>query len=151
MSFFSANYVDRFRRSFLGPFSLSFPFYTDPFAESSTTFFPFATHHGLGFLGWRISSFTLPLQLETLAFLTSFFLLVNLVGAMLGYWINKKLPEQSLEREIFDFFFKSGILFFLFLMVATWIFAVLFWTFAAIATAIYGIYKWIGMRKVRIS
>jgi len=143
MSFFSANYVDRYR-SWLGPLPLSTPFYTDDFAENPTAFFPFATHHGLYFLGWRISSFTLPLQLETLAFLTSFFLSINLLGAMLGYWINKRLPEESLKRDMFDFFFKSGILFSLYFVGSTWIFAVLFWT---IATAIYGIYKWFRRRK----
>lgn len=151
MSFFSAHYVDRFRY-WLGPFSLSFPFYTDTFVESPTPFpFLFATHHGLYFLGWRISSFTLPLQLGTLAFLTSFFLLVNLVGAMLGYWINKRLPEESLKRDMFDFFFKFGIWSFLLFTGSTWIFPVLFWTFTVIATTIYGIYKWMGMRKERIS
>jgi len=71
---------------------------------------------------------------------------------MLGYWINKRLPEESLKREMFDFFFKFGIWSsFLFFVGTTWIFAVLFWTFTAIATTIYGIYKWMGMRKEAIS
>ena len=147
MSFFSAYYVDRFRY-FLGPFPLSFPFYTNTFVENPTIFnFLEPTHDGLYLLGWRISSFALPLQLETLAFLTSFFLLINLVGAMLGYWIGNTLPEKSLKREMFDFFFKFGILSFLFFMGSTWIFAVLFWIFAVIATTVYGIYKWSRRRK----
>ena len=147
MSFFSAYYVDRFHY-FLGPFSLSIPFYTNAFVENPTPWtFLVPTHHGLYLLGWRICAFTLPLQLETLAFLTSFFLLINLVGAMLGYWIGNTLPEKSLKREKFDFFFKFGILSFLFFMGSTWIFAVLFWIFAVIATTVYGIYKWSRRRK----
>jgi hypothetical protein len=58
-------------------------------------------------LGWRIFGSTLPLQLETLAFLTSFFLLLNLAGAVLGYWTNKGLPEESLKREVFSLSPKS--------------------------------------------
>jgi len=62
---------------------------------------------------------------------------------MLGYWINKRLPEESLKRDMFDFFSKSGILFFVLFMGLTWI----FWIFAVTATTIYGIYKWSRRRK----
>jgi len=62
---------------------------------------------------------------------------------MLTYWINKRLPEESMKRETFDFFSKSGILFFVFFMGSTWI----CWIFAAIATTVYGIYKWFRRRK----
>jgi len=86
MSFFSAHYVDRFRY-WLGPFSLSFPFYTSTFLVPPH--YLLESNYGLYFLGWRIFGSKLPLQLETLAFLTSFFLLVNLAGAVFGYWISK--------------------------------------------------------------
>ncbi len=100
----------------------------------------------------------------------SFFLLINLVGAMLGYWINKKLSEESLRRELFDFLFRSGIWSFLVCYAIIWLdwFALglitqyeefvitsniwffcqyFFWVPATIATAIYGVYKWSKSRK----
>jgi hypothetical protein len=50
-------------------------------------------------LGWRIFGSTLPLQLESLAFLTSFFLLLNLAGAVLGYWISKTTFIEKLLKK----------------------------------------------------
>jgi len=57
------------------------------------------SNYGLYFLGWQIFGSTLPLQLETLAFLTSFFLLVNLVGAIFGYWISKTTFIDKLLKK----------------------------------------------------
>jgi len=96
MSFFSAHYVDRFRY-WLGPFSLSFPFYTSTFLVPPH--YRLESNYGLYFLGWRIFGSTLPLQLETLAFLTSFFLLLNLTGAVLGYWISKTTFLEKLLKK----------------------------------------------------
>lgn len=45
---------------------------------------------------------------NVLAYGFSFFFLINLVGAMLGYWINKKLSDGSFEWILLNFFFRSG-------------------------------------------
>lgn len=37
-----------------------------------------------------------------------FFLSVNLIGAILGYWIDKRFLTESFKRNLFDFFFRSG-------------------------------------------
>lgn len=101
----------------------------------------------------------------------SFFLSVNLVGAILGYWIDKRLLEESLKRKMFDFFFRSCFLsligcFLIFMPTLGYRYTLLnnylndntlwvtltynvilfcifyFWIPAAITTAIYGIYEW---------
>lgn len=78
-----------------------------------------------------------------------FFFSVNLLGAILGYWIDKKLTEESLKRKMLDFFIKSFfvslvtcfpiLLFSTFWFSTLWfsIAIYLFWTPAVIATAIY--------------
>ena len=88
-----------------------------------------------------------------------FYLLVNLVGVMLGYWINKRPIQGTLKEELFDFFFFSGFISFMvcfFIYLTTFFtgfvhaymypyawFIVLFcihffWIPAVIATTIYG-------------
>jgi hypothetical protein len=155
---------------FLYPFwSVSFPFYSTP--ELSFGDWGYLTGYNINFLGMEIVSLS-PQNVLLYGF--SFFLLINLVGAILGYWINKKFSEESLKRELFNFFFRSGILSFLVcygIILLNWFTLGLimqyedfvirsnillfckyfFWVPAVIATAIYGIYKWIGMRKERIS
>lgn len=91
-----------------------------------------------------------------------FFLLVNITGATLGYWIGKRLLRESLERNLFDFFSKSGVLSFIVCFFIFWItraraplisyliysFCVyFFWIPAGIATAFYGIYKWLRIKN----
>jgi len=155
---------------FLYPFwSVSFPFYSTP--ELSFGDWGYLTGYNINFFGMEIVSLS-PQNVLVYGF--SFFLLINVVGAILGYWINKKFSEESLKRELFNFFFRSGILSFLVcygIILLNWFtlglitqyeeFVIMsnillfckyfFWVPAVIATAIYGIYKWIGMRKERIS
>jgi len=169
----------------LYPFWLvSFPFYSTP----NLTFgdWGYLTGYNINFFGMEIMSIP-PQNAFTSAdaimhaaesgmhvYAFSFFLLINLVGAILGYWIKQKTSEESLKRELFDFFFRSGILSFLVcygIILLGWFtlglitqyeeFVIMsnillfckyfFWVPAVIATAIYGIYKWMGMRKERIS
>jgi hypothetical protein len=153
----------------LYPFWLvSFPFYSIP--KLSFGDWGYLTGYNINFFGMEIMSVS-PQNVLVYGFL--FFLLINLVGVIFGYWINQKLSEESLKRELFDFFFRSGILSFFVcygIILLGWFalglvtqyeeFVIMsnillfcryfFWVPAVIATAIYGIYKWIGMRKERI-
>lgn len=168
---------------FLYPFwSVSFPFFSTPEVSCKLLRFQYLhsyecklTGYHINFVGIEIMSIS-PQNVLVYGFL--FFLLINLVGVILGYWIKQKTSDESLKQELFDFFFRSGILSFLvcygiilldwfalaliieygandvwFAIASnTWFFCqYLFWVPAVIATAIYGIYKWIGMRKERIS
>jgi len=154
----------------LYPFWLiSFPFFSTP--ELYFGDWGRLTGYHITFFGIEIVSIS-PQNVSIYSF--SFFLLINLVGAMLGYWINKKLFEESFKWKLFDFFFRSGILSFLVCYGITWLdwFALsliiwygandiwfiiasnilffcryFFWVPATIATAIYGIYKWSKSRK----
>jgi len=167
----------------LYPFlSVSFPFFSTPEVSCKLLRFQYLysyecklTGYHINFVGIEIM-FISPQNVLVYGFL--FFLLINLVGAILGYWIKQKTSDESLKLELFDFFFRSGILSFLVcygILLLDWFalgliiehgandgwFALasniwffcqyLFWVPAVIATAIYGIYKWMGMRKERIS
>ena len=150
----------------LYPFSLvSFPFSSTAMHTSLGGHTYHVTDYNVNFFGMQIVSIS-PQNIPVYGF--SFFLLTNLVGAMLGYWINKKLLEESFKWKLFDFFFRSGILSFLVCYAILWLdlFALslivwygandiwftiamnillfcrdFFWVPATIATAIYGIYK----------
>jgi len=154
---------------FLYPFWLvSFPFYSTLTLSFGLVGYP--TGYNIHFFGMEIMSVSTQ---NDPVYGFWFFLLINLVGAILGYWINKKLSMESFKWELFDFFFRSGILSFFVCYGIIWlvVFALslftpyeevvimsyilvfcmdFFWVPAVIATVIYGIYKWIGMRKERI-
>jgi len=51
----------------------------------------------------------------------SFFLLINLVGVILGYWSNKKLSEGSFGWILLNFFFRSGFWSFLICYAIIWL------------------------------
>jgi len=156
----------------LYPFLLvSFPFFsTAPRTRVGVHAYP-VTGYNINFFGIEIVSIS-PQNITVYGF--SFFLLINLVGAMLGYWINKKLFDETFKRKLFNFFFRSGILSFLvcygilwldwmaislmmyygasdisFIIASNIVFfsRYLFLVPATIATAIYGIYKWSKSRK----
>lgn len=155
---------------FLYPFWLvSFPFFSTP--ELSLGDWGHLISYNINFFGMEIVSIS-PQNVLVYGF--SFFLLINLVGAMLGYWINKKLLNEPFKWKLFDFFFRSGIWSFLVCYVIIWLdwFALgliisygindiwftivttipffcryFFWVPATIATTIYGIYEWFRRRK----
>lgn len=148
---------------FLYPFwLLSFPFYLTP--KPFRGYWGAITSYNINFL-WVEIGF-IPTE-NVLVNGFSFFLLINLVGAMVGYWLSKNLLNESFKRELFDFFFRSGIWSFLVCYIIFFLdwFALgltaghevnniwstiiinipffcknLFWIPAAIATTIYGIY-----------
>lgn len=154
----------------LYPFWLvSFPFFSTP--ELYFGDWGRLTGYNITFFGMKIVSIS-PQNAHVYGF--SFFLLINFVGVMLGYWINKKLLEGSLKWNLFNFFFRSGILCFLVCYGITWLgwFTLgliiwqgandvwliiasntlffcryFFWVPAVIATAIYGIHKWFRIKK----
>jgi hypothetical protein len=156
----------------LYPFWLvSFPFSSTAIRTSVNGGRMNVTGYNINFLGIQIASIS-PQSISVYGF--SFFLLVNLIGAMLGYWINKKLLEESFSWKLFNFLFRSGILFFIVCYGILWLTMIalslmmyygagdisfmivenvlffsryLFWVPATIATAIYGIYKWSKVRK----
>ena len=155
---------------FLYPFWLvSFPFFSTP--KLAHGGWGHLISYNINFFGMEIVSIS-PQNVLVYGF--SFFLLINLVGAMLGYWINKNLLKESFKWKLFDFFFRSGIWSFLVCYAILWLdwFALglivwygvndiwftivsntsffckyFFWVPATIATTIYGIYKWSKSRK----
>jgi len=158
---------------YLYPFSLvSFPFFS--ISKLSLGDWGYLTGYNINFFEMEIISISAQ---NALVYCFSFFLLINLVGVMLGYWIKKKLAEGSLEWNLLNFLFRSGFWSFLICYAIVWLawFALslvawygmndiwfiivsntmvfckhFFWIPATIATAIYGIYKWFGKRKERI-
>jgi hypothetical protein len=101
----------------LYPFwSVSFPFYSIPILSFGD--WGYLTNYRINFVGIEIMSIS---PQNALVYGFSFFLLINLVGAILGYWIKQKTSEESLKRELFDFFFRSGILSFLVCYGIIWI------------------------------
>jgi len=155
---------------FLYPFSLvSFPFFS--ISKLSLGDWGYLTGYDINFFGMKIGSIS-----GQIAYLYCFsiFLLINLVGAMLGYWSNKKLSDESFEWILLNFFFRSGFWSFIICYAIVWLawFALslitfygvddiwfmimmnisffcrnFFWIPAVIATIIYGIQKWFGLRK----
>ncbi len=94
---------------FVYPFwSVSFPFFSTP--ELSLGEWGRLTSYNINFFGIEIVSVS-PQNVPVYGF--SFFLLINLVGAMFGYWTNRKLLEEPLRWSLFNFFFRNGILSFL--------------------------------------
>jgi hypothetical protein len=156
----------------LYPFSVvSFPFSSTAIRTTVPSGWTYVTGHNVNFFGIEIVSIS-PQNMPVYGF--SFFLLINLVGVILGYWSNKKLSEESFKWKLLNFFFRSGILAFIVCYGITWLdlFALsliiwygandvwfiiasnilffcryFFWVPATIATAIYGIYKWSKSRK----
>ena len=164
MSFVSTFFVAGFLFAIYYPLSwLSFPFLSS--VEQLHSYTP-VTAYKIHFFTLEIVSIS-PQNAPLYVF--SFFLLVNLVGAILGYWINKRLLTESFKRNLFDFFFQSWVISLLgcytllgcyiisssYLRVTGW-FAIaniiylfcayFFWIPALIATTIYGI-KWFRRRK----
>jgi len=149
---------------------LLYPFWlvSFPFLSTPKLFFGDRGHlisYNINFFWMKIVSIS---PQNVLAYGFSFFFLINLVGAMLGYWINKKLLNEPFKWKLFDFLFRSGIWSFLACYAIIWLdwFALqlivwygvndiwltivsstsffcryFFWVPATIATAIYGIYK----------
>jgi len=39
----------------------------------------------------------------------SFYLLVNFLGVILGYWLEKRLAEEQIKTELFEFFSIVGL------------------------------------------
>jgi hypothetical protein len=118
--------------------------------------YTYAFTHDIQFLSLRILS--VSNESIRLLFVFSFYLLVNFLGVILGYWFKKRLAEEPFKAELFEFFsftaFCSfGICYFISLILP-WIAAALsfgylwyvilfciyyFWVPALIATAIYGL------------
>lgn len=156
----------------LYPFwQVSFPFFSTATPTSAGVHTYYITGYNINFFEMEI----VPISYQNIpVYGFSFFLLINLVGAMLGYWINKKLLEESFKWKLFNFFFRSGILSFLVCYGILWLdwiaisliiwygandmwFIIasnilffcryLFLVPATIATAIYGIYERSKSRK----
>jgi len=87
---------------FILPFMLlSFPFFST--VEQLHSYTPI-TAYNIQFFTLKIVSISPE---NSLVYGFSFFTSVNLVGAVLGYKINKILLEKSLKRNLFDLFLKS--------------------------------------------
>lgn len=141
---------------------LSFPFYST--ADKLHSWMPVSAYN-IHFLTAKIVTIS-PQQASSYGFL--FFFSINLIGAVVGYRIHKTLPEMSLKRDVFDFFFRSGIISFIACYILFWItfltvgislspmtefgsslystlqfifvfYEFLFWIPALVATTIYGI------------
>jgi len=149
---------------FLYPFwLLSFPFYLT--TKPLHGYWGAISGYNINFFWMEIGSISTE---NVLVNGFSFFLLINLVSAMVGYWLSKNLLKEPFKRELFDFFFRSGTLSFLVCYIIFFLdwFALgltakleineiwstiilnipffctnLFWMPAAIATTIYWIYK----------
>lgn len=143
---------------------LSFPFVST--FEDSLSSPP--TEYNINLCTLRIVSIS-PENAYLYGFL--FFFSVNLIGTILGYWINKRLLEGSFKRKMFDFFIESVFLSFIFCFFLYYVTLFLrptrlnhylndntlwiniadniilfcifyFWVPALIATTIHGIYEW---------
>lgn len=103
---------------FLYPFWLvSFPFFSIPeflFNDPRTLL----TSYKINFFGIEIVSIS-PQNLLVCGL--SFFLAINLIGAMLGYWINRKFSGELFKWKLFDSFFRNGILSFLVCYTILWL------------------------------
>lgn len=101
----------------LYPFWLvSFPFFSTPelfFGD----FGPLTGYH-ISFFGSNIFSIS-PQNVLVYGF--SFYLIINLGGALLGYLAGKVLRDKSFEWDILDFFFRYGILSFLVCCGVVWL------------------------------
>lgn len=136
---------------------LSFPFFTRIYIRDPL-FEPWKPPLNIQFLTVNILSFS-PLSTWSI-FVTvfPFYMTVNFMGVILGYWMSKRLVDEPLKRELVDFFFRKGLLasslalviiesiFVLIVKEGTglWIYihffsVYLFWVPALIATAIYGL------------
>jgi len=88
------------------PIPLSFPFYT--LIDTTMGFIipphlpPLYGYHQLYFLTAEIGRFVFPLRSDLFLLVYSFFILVNIIGAIIGYWIGK---SAILER-----FFKKALI-----------------------------------------
>lgn len=143
---------------------LSFPF-VSTFEDSLSSL---STEYNINLCTLRIVSIP-PENAYLYGFL--FFFSVNLIGTILGYWINKRLLEGSFKRKMFDLFIESVFLSFIFCFFLYYVTLFLrparlnhylndntlwiniadniilfcifyFWVPALIATTIHGIYKW---------
>jgi len=146
---------------FFYPFaSLSFPFssivHVDVYREMGD--YTYAYTHDIQFLSLRILS--VSNESIRLLFVFSFYLLVNFLGVILGYWFEKRLAEEPFKAELFEFFSFSGFCSFgvcyFISLILPWIAVALslyslpimyiiffciyfFWIPALIATTIYGL------------
>jgi hypothetical protein len=101
----------------LYPFWLvSYPFFSTP--KLYVGDWGHLTGYNINFFGMEIMSIS-PQNVLVYGF--SFFLLINLVGVILGYWSNKKLSEGSFGWILLDFFFRSGIWSFLICYAIIWL------------------------------
>lgn len=137
---------------FLPTFFLSFPFFhhQEQYIVGLEWGRTYITESNIHFLDMRI--LTMPAQ-DAFLFVFLFLLLINLFGAVFGYWVYRRLSGRLFERKIFDFFCRSlfvSFIFSLFIFYATPLFLFggfllyvcipFLWIPAAIATAIYGIH-----------
>jgi len=101
---------------FLYPFWLvSFPFFSTP--ELLLGDHGPLVGYDVNFFGLKIVS-VCP---HNLVYGLSLYLLINILGAIIGYLINRLLRDRSLEWNLFDFFFRTGILSFLVCYGITWL------------------------------
>jgi hypothetical protein len=85
----------------------SYPFASLSFPFSSSGYYPFSSGgYYIQFLSREIL-FVSNGGIRLLIFF-SFYLLVNFLGVILGYWLEKKLAEEQIKTELFEFFSISG-------------------------------------------
>ena len=93
---------------FLYPFWLvSFPFFSTPellFGDQGPL-----VGYDVNFFGLKIIS----ISPQNLVYGFSFYLLINILGAIIGYLTNRLLRDRSFEWNLFDFFSRTGIVSFL--------------------------------------
>ncbi len=117
----------------LYPFWLvSFPFFSTPELRArANVYFPRRApiHAGeidvrahlvgydINFFGVKIVS----ISPQNLVYGFSFYLLINILGAIVGYLTNRLLRDRSFEWNLFNFFFRTGIVSFLVCYGITWL------------------------------
>jgi len=161
VSLFSTVVANAVRIPYVYPFGiLSFPFFsTVDWAWTSPPLEEYISSYNIQFLTVKIWSLHPNIRPPWDVFYSflAFYFFVNAVGATLGYWMNKRLVDEPLKRELFDFFFHKALISISALYIINVItlltipndlsvyvnlFSVyFFWAPAIIATLVYGIHK----------
>lgn len=166
LSFFSTAAARTYRVPLVYPLGiLSFPFSSSlDWTQRPPPLEEYISSYNIQFLTVKIWSFPWYDVTRFWAFsVFPFYLFVNAVGVTLGYWMNKRLVDEPLKRELFDFFFRAGLISISVLYIINVITLKLtpndfpihvtlfsmyfFWVPALIATLVYGIRKWPRNRK----
>ena len=92
------------------PLPLSFPFYASVFVVLGIHWGPYPPprYYQLYFLTFKLQELGLPVEFEHFILFYSFFLEINIVGVIIGYWISKTtLVEKLTFKFIKQLFFSN--------------------------------------------